>query len=133
MNKGIIVGRLVRNPELIKTNNGKSVLNITLACNNTKDDTTFLEIAVFGKMAETINQYCKKGDVLGVEYIVKNHNWTDRSGGKHYDYQFLANRVSFISSSSKEVKQQPQQKQNTSDVFREFGDIVIEDNDLPFD
>ena len=71
MNKGIIVGRLVRNPELVKTTNGKSIANITIATDNSKDDTTFLQITIFSKMAEVVNQYCKKGDILGVEYIVK--------------------------------------------------------------
>lgn len=131
MNKGIIVGRLVKNPELIKTNNGKSIANITLACNNDKDDTTFLTLAVFGKIAETVVQYCKKGDTLGVEYIVKNHNWQDKSGVKHYDYQFLANRVNFISSARRIVEKQ-ETKQEANDVFKEFGQIVIENNDLPF-
>lgn len=132
MNKGIIVGRLVRNPELIKTTNGKSILNMTLATDNSKDDTTFLEITVFSKMAETINQYCKKGDTLGVEYIVKNHNWVDKNGVKHYDYTFMANRVSFIAKAS--TNKQTQSTRAPEEVFRDFGnEMTISDDDLPFD
>ena len=66
MNKGVIVGRLVRNPELRYTSSNKAVTKITIACNNTKDDTTFLDITIFGKMAETTNEYCQKGDILGI-------------------------------------------------------------------
>ena len=39
MNKGVIVGRLVRNPELRYTSSNKAVAKITIACNNSKDDT----------------------------------------------------------------------------------------------
>ena len=48
-------------------------------------------------MAETTNKYCQKGDILGIEYIVKNHNWEDEEGKKHFTYNFIANRVEFIS------------------------------------
>ena len=92
MNKGVIVGRLVRNPELRYTSSNKAVTKITIACNNSKDDTTFLDITIFGKMAETTDKYCQKGDILGIEYIVKNHNWEDAKGNKRYDYTFIANR-----------------------------------------
>ena len=47
-----------------------------------KYDTTFLDITIFGKIAETTNEYCQKGDILGIEYIVKNHNWEDEEGKK---------------------------------------------------
>lgn len=134
MNKGIIVGRLVRNPELVQINNGKSIVKITLATDNSKDDTTFLSITIFNKMAEVVNKYCRKGDVLGIEYVVKNHNWQDKSGIKHYDYQFIANRVSFIAKSNNKTTSETQKtQQDNTDVFAEFGKIVVEDNDLPFD
>ena len=136
MNKGVIVGRLTRNPELRYTSSNKAVTKITIACNNTKDDTTFLDITIFGKMAETTNEYCQKGDILGIEYIVKNHNWEDNKGNKHYDYTFMANRVEFISKASKstnKVETPREQAKNSlnKDAFDEFGDSVsIDDNFL---
>lgn len=135
MNKGVIVGRLVRNPELRYTSSNKAVTKITIACNNTKDDTTFLDITIFGKMAETTHEYCQKGDILGIEYIVKNHNWEDTKGNKHYDYTFMANRVEFISKASKstnKVETPQEQAENglNKDVFEEFGDSVSIDDDF---
>lgn len=136
MNKGVIVGRLVRNPELRYTSSNKAVTKITIACNNTKDDTTFLDITIFGKMAETTNEYCQKGDILGIEYTVKNHNWEDVEGKKHFTYNFIANRVEFISKASKSTSkaETPQEQAKNSlnkDVFDEFGDSVsIDDNFL---
>ena len=138
MNKGVIVGRLTRNPELRYTSSNKAVTKITIACNNTKDDTTFLDITIFGKMAETTNEYCQKGDILGIEYIVKNHNWEDAKGNKRYDYTFIANRVEFISKASKstnkvETPQEQTKNGSNEEVFRQFGEeIEITDDMIAF-
>lgn len=136
MNKGVIVGRLVRNPELRYTSSNKAITKITIACNNSKDDTTFLDVTIFGKMAETTNEYCQKGDILGIEYIVKNYNWEDEEGKRHFTYNFIANRVEFISKTSKSANktETPQEQDKNSlnkDAFEEFGDSVsIDDNFL---
>lgn len=135
MNRGVIVGRLVRNPELRYTSSNKAVTKITIACNNSKDDTTFLDITIFGKMAETTDKYCQKGDILGIEYIVKNHNWEDKEFKKHFTYNFIANRVEFISPASKSTNkaETPQEQAENSlnkDVFEEFGDSVSIDDDF---
>lgn len=138
MNKGVIVGRLVRNPELRYTSSNKAVTKITIACNNTKDDTTFLDITIFGKMAETTHEYCQKGDILGIEYIVKNHNWEDAKGNKRYDYTFIANRVEFISKASKstnkvETPQEQTKNGSNEEIFKQFGEqIEITDDMIAF-
>lgn len=137
MNKGVIVGRLVRNPELRYTSSNKAVTKITIACNNSKDDTTFLDITIFGKMAETTNEYCQKGDILGIEYIVKNHNWEDTKGNKHYDYTFMANRISFLQTKSNNQTESKQaenvKKASDEQIYADFGDsIEISDDDIAF-
>lgn len=87
-------------------------------------------------MAETTNEYCQKGDILGIEYIVKNYNWEDEEGKRHFTYNFVANRVEFISKASKSTNkvETPQEQAKNSlnkDVFDEFGDSVsIDDNFL---
>ena len=122
MNKGIIVGRLTRNPELRYTKNNKAISNITIACDNSKDDTTFLKIDVFGKIAETLCEYTQKGDLIGIEYIVKNNNYEDANGNKHYEYSFIANTTKFLSTNKKSTYE---------NSFEEFGESInIEDNFL---
>lgn len=139
MNNGNIVGRLTKNPELMATQSGKELTTITLACNNSKDDTTFLEITAFGKLAETIVQYTKKGDLLGANYIVKNYTWEDKEGKKHHKYRFIANKISFLHSVKEEKKEEiKEEKQLTmkTDPYAEFGNKVSitakEIDDLPF-
>lgn len=89
-------------------------------------------------MAETTNEYCQKGDILGIEYIVKNHNWEDEKGKRHFTYDFIANRVDFISKTSKPINKvetpQEQPKNDSNDeIFKQFGEqIEITDDMLPF-
>ena len=75
-NNFIFIGRLTRSPELRYTSSNKAVTQIDLAIANTKDDTTFVPITLFEKMAENVCKYCEKGDLIGFQGSVKNHNWT---------------------------------------------------------
>lgn len=129
MNNNLIaIGRITKDIEIRYTNSNKPIVNIYLAINNGKDDTTFLPIIMYGKMAEAANQYCKKGDLIGVYATIKNNNWEDKQGKKHYDYTFIANKVSFLSSKAKEIKEE---KKETHDPFQEFGDMIeVNDNFL---
>lgn len=127
-NNFIIVGRITKDLELKSTSNGKPVLKVNIAVQNGKDDTTFIETTIFGKMAETTSQYCKKGDLIGVSGIIKNHNWEDKNGSKHYDYTFLANKITFLQ--TKNEKSKPEiAKESNEDIFADFGnEIEIDDN-----
>ena len=131
MNNFLCTGRLTKNPELKYTTENKPICSIDIAINNGKDDTTFLPITIFGKMAEVTNEYCKKGDLVGITGIIKNHNWEDKEGKKHYDYSFIANRVQFLSTKQKEEK--PVQNKGISDeVFEEFGEQIEIDDGVAF-
>ena len=140
MNSFSITGRLTKEPELRYTSSNKPVASMDIAINNSKDDTTFLPIVVFNKQAETIKEYCHKGDLLGITGTIKNHNWEDDKGNKHYDYSFMANRVDFLSSKSnsttdtKKTENEPKQEvYDNEQVFADFGDsIEISDDDIAF-
>lgn len=133
-----LIGRITKDLELRYTPNNKPVVNVSLAVNNGKDDTTFIDVSLFGQMAEATHKYCHKGDLMGVQAIVKNHNWEDKDGKKRYDYTFIANKVSFLSSKKKE--EQPREKSNSEilkdamenkDPFAEFGESIdVDDNFL---
>lgn len=123
-----LIGRLTKEPVLKSTSTGKSVCEINLAVNNGKDDTSFIQVSYWNKVAETINNYCKKGDLLGVQGIIKNHNWEDKNGQKHYDYTFIGNKISFLATTKKEVKEEP--KKASINEFEEFGKMVSIDDML---
>lgn len=89
-------------------------------------------------MAETTHEYCQKGDILGIEYIVKNYNWEDEEGKKHFTYNFIANRVEFISKASKSINvtgipQEQAKNGSNEEIFKQFGEqIEITDDMIAF-
>src|SRR5688572_16939842 len=89
-NKVILAGNLTRDPELRYTPNGKAIAKFALAINRTwttdtgekKEDTTFVDIDCFGRQAEVISQYMKKGRPLLVEGRLKLDQWDDKQTGQ---------------------------------------------------
>lgn len=136
-NNFFFIGRLTKNPELKYTSSNKAVTQIDLAVQNGKDDVTFVPITLFGNIAENVHKYCEKGDQVGFQGIVKNHNWEDNKGNKHYDYTFMANRMSFLqtkTNNQQEPKQAENVKKSTDEqIYADFGDsIEISDDDIAF-
>lgn len=117
-NNLILIGRITKDIELRYTPSNKAVAEISLAVNNSKDDTTFIRLTAFDKLAELVSNYCKKGDLIGTQSIIKNHNWEDKNGNKHYEYSFIINKISFLTKANKEEAK----KQDNTSVFQEFGD-----------
>lgn len=136
-NNFFFIGRLTKNPELKYTSSNKAVTQIDLAVQNGKDDVTFVPITLFGNIAENVHKYCEKGDQVGFQGIVKNHNWEDNKGNKHYDYTFMANRMSFLqtkTNNQQEPKQAENVKKSTDEqIYADFGDsIEISEDDIAF-
>lgn len=139
MNNFNLAGRIVKEPVIKYTKDNKPVMNLDIAINNGKDDTTFLPIVVFNKQAEIVSQYCHKGDMLGITGMIKNHNWEDDKGNKHYDYTFIGNRVEFLSSKTnstiepKKAKIEPKNEPyDNTQVYADFGDAIEFDEDIGF-
>src|SRR3989338_1093870 len=103
-NRVIIVGRLTRDPELKALPMGGSVTTFSVATGrvwkdrdgNKKEDTQFHNVVVFGKQAETVAQYLKKGQEVLVEGRLQTRSWDDKtSGEKKYRTEIVADRVQF--------------------------------------
>ena len=137
----ILIGRITRDLELRYTKENKAALDFVIAINNGKDDTSYIKLTSFGSVAELMAKYCKKGDLVGVQGLIKNHNWEDKSGNKHYDYTFLATKVTFLQSKSKEERKELsvqkneviEEKVETSNPYQDFADEFDTANlELPF-
>ena len=89
-NKVILVGNLTRDPELKYTAKGMAIAKLGLAVNRvwrseageSKEEVTFVDIDAFGKQAETISQYLKKGSPLLVEGRLRLDQWDDKQTGQ---------------------------------------------------
>jgi single-strand DNA-binding protein len=86
-NKVILAGNLTRDPELRYTSNGTAIARIGMAINRTwkneagetKEEVTFVDVDAFGRQAEVIAQYMKKGRPLLVEGRLKLDQWEDKN------------------------------------------------------
>ena len=84
-NKVILVGNLTKDPELKYTQSGTAVANICLAMSRKykdKEEVCFVDVAAWGKMAETISQYLQKGSPLLVEGRLQLDRWETQDGQK---------------------------------------------------
>lgn len=134
-NKVILVGNLTRDPDLKTLPSGTAVARLGLAVNNSyksKDgnkveDTLFIDIDVFGKQAETVDQYMKKGSSILVEGKLRYRTWTGNDGVKHYKHDMLAQRIVFMGSNkSSNTSATKAEDQNPA------ADVPEEDDDIPF-
>ncbi|MHC4840570.1 MAG: single-stranded DNA-binding protein [Planctomycetota bacterium] len=85
-NKVIVMGNLTRDPEVRTIPSGQSVCDITLAVNEKfkdKENVTFVDITVWGKQAETLARWKKKGEPLLVEGRLQMDKWQDKQSGQN--------------------------------------------------
>ena len=96
VNKAIIAGRLGQDPELKYTPSQTAICNFSMATTGKSRDTEITEwhrVTVFGKTAEFVSQYMKKGDLIYVEGRLQTRSWEDRDGGKRYTTEIIAQTV----------------------------------------
>ncbi|MFH1608406.1 MAG: single-stranded DNA-binding protein [Patescibacteria group bacterium] len=104
LNKAIIIGNLVRDPELRSLPSGIKVCSFSLATNRVWKDKNgakqeaadYHNIVVFGRQAETVAQYMKKGSSMLVEGRMQTRSWDDKeTGQKKYRTEVVADRTQF--------------------------------------
>lgn len=105
MNIVIIKGRLVRNPDFRQTQSGISVCRFSVAVDGFKDkdgnkQTDFIECTAWRNNAEFVSRYFSKGQEILVEGNLKNSNYEDQNGVKHYSYNVSVTHVHFCGSKS---------------------------------
>ena len=137
INQVVLVGRLTRDTEVRYTQSEKAVGNFTLAINrrfknqNGEYETDFIDCVVFGKQAETMAQYTKKGDLIGVEGSIQKRAYEDKEGNKRYTTEIMVEKITFLQTNKKSETTQTTTQQN--DPYKEFGEIVENENlELPF-
>lgn len=93
INVAIICGHLTKDVELAKTQNGKSVAKFTVAVNGINDNTDFINCVAWNKLADIVNMYCKKGDLVTVEGRISVRNYENQQGQRVYITEVVASNV----------------------------------------
>ncbi len=104
INKVMLYGNLTRDPEMRALPSGSgNVTSFSIATNRTfkkadgskQEATEFHNVVVFGRQAETVSQYLKKGSAVYVEGRIQTRSWDSPEKGKQYRTEIIAERVQF--------------------------------------
>ena len=104
LNQVVIVGRLVRNPELKETETGKKITKITLAVPRSyknvdgEYEADFIDCVLWTGIAENTTEYCKKGDLLGIKGRLQTSSYEKEDGTKKQVTEIIAEKVTFLTS-----------------------------------
>ena len=129
-NKVILIGRLVNTPEVNKTANDKSVVRATLAINrrykgqNGEREADFVNVVVWGKLAETLASYATKGSLISLDGELRTRRY-EKDGVTHYVTEVLCNGFQPLESHA----QRALRENNTG---ADLADLVLEEEELPF-
>ena len=111
MNYTMIVGRLVDNPKVQETDNGKKYVNMTVAVprafKNAEGvyESDFVDCVLWSGVAEKTSEYCKKGDLVGVKGRVQTDLY-EKDGETRKSMKLVAEKVSFLSTKSKDIQEE---------------------------
>lgn len=108
VNKAILIGNLGKDPEMRYMPGGEAVANITLATTDTWKDksgtkqekTEWHRVSFFGRQAEVVGEYLKKGSQIYVEGRIQTRKWQDKDGQDRYTTEIVADRMQMIGGKS---------------------------------
>lgn len=115
INKAVLVGRLVRDPEYRTTPSGVQVATFTLAVNRTftnqqgEREADYINCVVFRKTAENVNQYLSKGKLAGVDGRLQSRSYDNKEGQKVFVTEVVCDNVQFL---------EPKDSQNGSNSYQ---------------
>lgn len=102
LNRVILFGRIVRDPEYRQTTAGTPVCRFTVACDRQfankqtgEREADFIECQAWRNTADFVSRYFQKGSAITVEGSIRNNNYEDKNGVKHYGYVVMADNVGF--------------------------------------
>lgn len=153
MNKVILCGRFTRDPESRMTSNSLEISRFSLACQSDfvgKDgqrETEFINCVAFNRTAQTINKFCKKGQMIMVTGRIRNSSYDAQDGSKRYTTDIVVDNFEFVGSKNSNggenemsVSASPYQNNDSmqttdiaDDPYKEFSEETsISSDDFPF-
>ena len=140
MNKVILIGNLTRDPEVRYSPKGVAIAQIGFALNETRTDeqgnkkqkSMFIDLVAFGKRAETMAQYLRKGAKIAVEGKLDQQTWDDKqTGQKRTKIQIIVDNFDFCDSKQGQDRQRAAEAPQP-DPVEDKPATTGDDEDLPF-
>ncbi len=132
LNKVMLIGNLGKEPELRYTPDGLAILKFSIATSeyfndksgNKTEKTTWHNIVLFGKIAQNLANYLKKGKQVFVEGRINNRSYDKQDGTKGYITDIIANNVVLLGAKNK--NDEPETSNDNEPV------IDVQEDDIPF-
>ena len=143
LNKAILYGNLTRDPELKALPSGQQVANFSLATNRfykdrdgaKQEQTEFHNVVAFGRQAELIGQYVKKGKPLYIEGRIQTRSW-EKDGQKQYRTEVVIEQFQFgpasVEGGYRNDRKDTGEAARASESAIEYPDEDINPDDIPF-
>ena len=113
LNRVVLVGRMVRDPELRYTPAGAAVCSFSLANGRSytqgsekKEQTSYFDCVAWSKLGELITEYCKKGAQIAIEGRLQQRRWDDSEGNKKSKIEIVAENIQFLSKPKEQAAEQ---------------------------
>ncbi|KHD44829.1 single-stranded DNA-binding protein [Streptococcus hongkongensis] len=130
-NRVIMIGRLVADPQLIKTPKDKSVCRVSVAVNRRyknaqgERQVDFVNLVLWGKLAESLASYGSKGSLISLEGELRTRRY-EKDGKSHYMTEVLCHSFQLLESRA-------QRAMRENNMTNDLADLVLdEEDDLPF-
>jgi len=145
INKVILIGNLGNDPEVRYTAGGAAVSNISVATSESwkdketgeqQDRTEWHRVVFFGRLAEIVAEYLKKGSQIYVEGRLQTRKWQDKEGNDRYSTEIVASEMQMLGGrgggAAAGQSAPPPQAESKSPAGKAAADNDFVDDDIPF-
>ena len=139
LNKAILCGRLVADPELKNTPSGVAVTSFTVAVNRRQQkdkaqEADFISCVAWRQSAEFVCRYFRKGNAICVIGAIQTRSWTDQNNVKRYATEVVAEEVRFVDSKNDADTKPPAPAAYIPEAYMNTASLeeMAADDDLPF-
>lgn len=130
INSTSLSGNIVRDIELKKTTNGIPVTNATLAVTDYKENTSFIDLVFFGKVAEIAAKYLKKGSPAAITGHIQQRSYETKDGSKRSVIEVIVDNLQLLGSGNKTASNAVERA--TDNISDDFDDMPADLSAIPF-
>ena len=141
LNKAILIGRLVANPEMRSTPSGQNVCSFRIATNRVWTDqktgqkqkkTEYHNIVLWRRLAEIASQYLTKGALVLIEGRLQTRSWQDKSGNQRFRTEIVAERMQLGPKAAGKVIPEEPTKETKEEEIPIVEEEEIDVSQIPF-
>lgn len=140
LNRVFLMGNLTRDPELRYTPSGTAVASFGIAVNRTwtgqsgekKEEVCFVDINMFGRRAEVVNEYFSKGNPIFVEGRLQFNQWETKDGQKRNTLRVVAENFQFMGGPAKRGAEAEMPEETNTSNKQSMEPSDVSDEEIPF-